>query len=183
LACGRWAWAGNYLEFWDMGLPLEFLNLCYEAEAKVYSAQETSMTGVRTRAVALLTIASFVLSFSAGVGLIRSSKDGLSTIPPTEGRILVIIVAIMAALVVWIVLPTQWLPSPRANNFGYQERLNDTEANEAHGQNLALQLGLNELIRAVSHNEDILRQRSRLFTCCAVLFCLELVIIAWVIFS
>ncbi|MFH8902559.1 hypothetical protein ACH4HG_40215 [Streptomyces coeruleorubidus] len=163
----------------------------YEAEMKTLGSVDAALTGIRTRAVALLTIAALILTFSSGVGIVSSDSTNVNAIPDWASKTLVIIVAAMALIVLWIIMPCRWAVGVRATDFGYHELSNEQkqklieedDAEQRKDLERRLALALANLTPYVNANESKIKKRAWWLWVCALLFVCELAVLAKVIFD
>jgi hypothetical protein len=83
----------------------ERVQLAYTAAANVLSRQNSTLSNLRNRTTALLTIAALATSFGTGVGLINTNHSNGATIPTWTAYTLLGIVIVIGALCVFVLWP------------------------------------------------------------------------------
>ena len=71
------------------------LELSYDAGEKTMSAQDTHLGDVRSRASILLSTSALFISFSAGIGLIKTDPTKGAVLSPTKGIVLLFVVLVL----------------------------------------------------------------------------------------
>jgi hypothetical protein len=83
----------------------ERVQLAYTAAANVLTRQNGTLSNLRNRTTALLTIAALATSFGTGVGLINTNHSNGTTFPTWAAYTLLGIVIVIGALCVYVLWP------------------------------------------------------------------------------
>ncbi|MGV0778741.1 hypothetical protein [Mycolicibacterium elephantis] len=92
------------------------LDLAYDAAQKKLSLQDSTLSNTRTRANNLLATSALFISFSAGVGLVRTDPTRGAIFPACAAWVLLVVVVALGVSVLIVVWPVKnWCYVPSAS--------------------------------------------------------------------
>ena len=146
------------------------LELSYDAGEKTMSAQDTHLGDVRSRANILLSTSALFISFSAGIGLIKTDPTKGAVLSPTKGIVLLFVVLVLGLCVLYVLWPVkEWIYSADAEKL--MKRSNSDTRKELQA------FVVEEMIKGINRNDNALNAKQRAFRFAAALLIVEIVLL------
>jgi len=150
------------------------LEMAYDAAKDSLKRQDATFTNIRTRSNGLLTVAALVTSFAAGLGLMNTDQNKGAVVPAAGAWALLGILAVIGALVMFVLWPVQWHFGPGAAEI-YSRR----KAGEA--EDAIREFIVEKMLDGITDNNAALLRRGHAYRLSVMLLFIEVVVLVIVL--